>query len=507
MNSKKKKKNQPVSPEASAAVTVSGRYRFFRWLCVFFFVAALFIRLDVITVWPGAEGWALDHSLSSARADYLPAFLHGWLATYGDRLFSGVDLFFLFPRILSAILLLGAFWLYYRWGSRLFGKSATELHLMVAAGSLWLPFFGKMATADTWAFAGHVGLWLSTLLLLRSPEKKYQFIQGFFALFSAVAAPFSTVVLLLVLYLVSWWRQGTFPWAKALAAPLIAVVVAALNGSPDHALYYFLGGGGGGYGSLVGYAVLGLLPAIGFLLGGLRDLIYKLGKREDLALTMGTILLASLAAQSLLFGFVLAAIAGKQLQLFFTDRYPWNNWVKGPAILHLIFAFMAALFGLFSGLIQFDLEGYRAVLGTAAAYWIFSLLAVLGLYGNRRDFTLGGTVFTGLLAVLFFWVQVYPYLELERDWPEELLERADFIEAMVPTSTAGPDEAYLYVPDSAHFSNALPYFRRADIPVTSRPDEAQYQLFHFPNDSSSITTELTVKGRIVFDKGYFGVGE
>ncbi len=496
---RKKKKQAPTPPEnTQQQAASSSRYRFFRWLCLFFFVAALFIRLDVITIWPGAEAWALNQSLSFEGGQSLPTFLQRSLLWPGSQLFPRADLFYLFPRLLSALLLLASLGLYYRWGSRLFGKNTVELQLMVVAASLWLPFFGKVAAFDSWAFFGQLGLWLSTLLLAQTQATKYQFYQGLFALLAALAAPLSTLLFLLTFYAaLAWLRPLRLPWLGGIASAVMVLVVFIFQYEQASLTYAFFGKGGLSYGQLLLYAFLGVLPAIGFVLAGFRDLVFKWRQREALAITLGISLLAAFVAQSLLFAFFLAALAGKQLQLIQLTRYPWQNWVRGAAVVHLIFAFLAAFLSLMTGLLQFQGEGYRAMLGMAAAYWIFSLLAVLGLYAERRDFSLGGTIFAGLLATLFFWVQVYPFIEIDRSWPQQQISQ-------MPKPTT--DGTSYYVPLSQKdLSPALPYLRRAAYPLVTQPVPGLYhQLHSFPNDSTAIEAKWLVSGRQVLALGRFG---
>lgn len=488
--------NESTAPKLVASV--SNRFRFFRWMCAFFFIAALFIRLDVITVWPGAEGWNLDFAMSLERGSYLPAFLHHALLPLGAGLFTSADLFFLFPRLLSAVFILAAAALYYRWGSRLFGRQVAELQLLAAAGSLWLPFFGKIATADAWALFGHLGVWLATLLLLRSSNKKYQFIQGAFVAFSALAAPLSTLIFLVVLYTLLYRPAGYDQiWSRGWGALLISGAILLLQGSQGQLTYWNLGQNPTEYGTFFLYGLLGMLPAIGFLFAAFRDLFFKVKQGEGLAFSLLAVLLASFFSQSLLFPFVLACLAGKQMQLYFSRNYPWENWVKGPAILHLIFALIGSFLALIGGLLQLGGEGYRAVLGMIAAYWIFNLLAVLGLYGRRRDFTIGGTILAGLLSVMFFWVQVYPYLELERDWA------LDFIEAK-QNQESNADEPSIFIPNEATLSTALPYFRRAGWAFTDSTSAA-YHLSASPIDTIAITDPEVKTGRSFFQLHKFSL--
>ncbi|MEL6277049.1 MAG: hypothetical protein AAFU03_18255 [Bacteroidota bacterium] len=147
-----------------------------------------------------------------------------------------------------------------------------------------------------------------------------------------------------------------------------------------------------------------------------------------------------------------------------------------------------------TGLVEFRGDGFRAVLGMVAAYWIFSILAVIGLYGKRRDFAIGGTILTGLLAVLFFWVQVYPYFELERHWPKDLITESGLLSGTT-----------IYVPDSTQLSNALPYFQRVSWNVAETADQSDYLLHSFPNDSTELNTQIFVSGRDLFNKHRFGL--
>ena len=99
-----------------------------------------------------------------------------------------------------------------------------------------------------------------------------------------------------------------------------------------------------------------------------------------------------------MFPLLLALLAGKQMQLYFkAENYPWRDWARGGAVVHLVFAFVAAFAILLFGGISFSGEGFRAALGMAAAYWIFSLLGVIGLYGEKRDFALGGSLLAGVV--------------------------------------------------------------------------------------------------------------
>lgn len=493
---KSKKRSSVQSEPAVSPVAPSSRFRFFLWMSGFFALAALFIRLDAITVWPGAEARLLTQALSDTRGSYLPAYLSSLLTQPGADLFAGADLFFLFPRLLSAVLLVVAALIFYRWGRKLFGPQVVQLQLLLLAASLYLPFHGKVATPDAALLLAHLGLWLSAILVVRSGRLSYQLYLGVFALLGGILAPFNTLVLSLVVLGFFLFRAPLATVARRGWIAPVAALVGLLAFPPPGMLYF------GWKSSAYGYAILGTLPFIGFLIGGLRDLVYKLGRREELALLLAGAFVGGLVAGSPLFAVSLSLLAGKQLQLYFGPRYPWNNWVRGPSILHLIFALIGSFLLLLGGFITFRGDGYRAFMGMVAAYWIFSLFGVLGIYGMRRDFTIGGVVLSGILATLFFWVQVYPYFETQRNWPitfiSELKQRIDWRSSKIYVPVA-PNE------DAA--SNLPPYLHRAKIEQSTTPRGTTHRVQVFPADTMARNLIIDVEGRSGLRLYRFGLEE
>ncbi|MGB3800809.1 MAG: hypothetical protein WA952_13420, partial [Lewinella sp.] len=204
------------------------------------------------------------------------------------------------------------------------------------------------------------------------------------------------------------------------------------------------------------------------------------------SMIIGMAMVVTLLAQSLLFMYLVALLAGKQMQLYFSEpNYPWKDWVRAASVVQLVAAFIAAFLLLTGGALSFPGDGFRAVLGMAAAYWIFSLLGVLGIFGDRRDFAIGGTVLAGMLTIMFFWVQVYPYLEVDRSWPEDLL-----VAGVEPSSVQLPDEA-----DESELSTALPYFRLAGWDVG--PDGDYKLSMTSMQDSTEVGGGAQVKGRAI----------
>ncbi len=457
---KEKKKQHPSLAEIAQAGESRGtRFRYFTWLVIFFALAGLLLRIDVISPWPGADAYTLWWGQRLDARAYLPTF---W-----QSLLPLDELWLLWRRLPSALALVAAALLFYRWGKRLFGKPMVTYGLLALAGSVWLPFFGKLAGADMLALFAHLGWWLSIRFLYKTAETKWIVRTALFGVAACVLAPLSTAILVGLLFAFDYlggdrqWRPAV-AWVAGLTlvAGFLRLVIGGWSPQLAATDYFYGAGPVGGTGSLLLWSIIGLLPAVGFLVGGLRDLVFKLKRREELSLLLAGGLVAGLAAQSLLFSFLLVLVAGKQLQLYFRPNYPWRDWVRSGATLHLVFAFIAAVLFLLGGAIQYQLNGFQAVLGMAAAYWIFSLAAVLGLYGMRRDFAIGGTILAGALTVLFFWGQVYPYLEVDRTWPSELIRGAN-----IPPATT------IFVPlDEPATWPAAPHLIRSGSPAVITTD-------------------------------------
>ncbi len=488
------KKKPTLTEEAPISAPTSSRFQFFTWMCAFFFLAALLLRADVITVWPGAEGYALDHALSNQRGGSMLSFLYHQLFPLGEGIDAETQAVWLFPRMLSALAVLATAVFTYRFAGKLFGKSAISLGLVCAGASLFLPFFGKVATPDALALLGQAGFFWTILLAGADKEKNHLLPAGIFLLLGGIAAPLSTLVFGLATILTGRLLMGGGKqWMLLLTLLALPLIVLMLQGNQGIRSYWFWGGQPLAYGKFIGYTLFGMAPLSGWLLGGIRDLVYKVKRGEQTSRLLAAGLGIGLLTQSLVFPLILALVAGKQMQLYFREgNYPWKDWVRSGATVHLIFAFIATVVLLSQVSISFPGPGFRAALGMGAAYWIFSLFGVLGLYGDRRDFALGGSVLSGLLVTLFFWVQVYPYYEATRNWPTRIAQQ---MEVKLPT----------YVPPTADYSNALPYFRRAGIPVDPDSTTADLRLTSWSPADTLNTAGIELTGRVLWERRVFGV--
>ncbi|WP_273444424.1 ArnT family glycosyltransferase [Neolewinella agarilytica] len=487
----RKKKTFIEQPEPQAR---SSRFQFFLWICAFFFLAALLMRLDVITAWPGAESYSLDHALSNARGDSMLSFLYGLLFPLGENIDSQSQAIWLFPRLISVIALIATAVFTFRWAGKLFGKEAIGMGLLCAGASLYLPFFGKVATPDALALLGQAGFFWLILLAGADREKNYLLPAGIFLLLGGIAAPLSTLVFGLGTILAGRLLMGGGKqWMNLLFLLAIPLVILLLQGNQGIRAYWFWGGQPLAYGKFIAYSLLGMLPLMGWLMAGLRDVVYKVWRGEQSSKLLLSGMGIGLLTQSLVLPLLLAVVAGKQMQLYFRENnYPWKDWVRGGAVLHLVLAFLAAFFALSGAGLTFAGAGFRAALGMAAAYWIFSLLGVIGLYGDKRDFSLGGSILSGMLGVLFFWVQVYPYFETGRNWPDRLSQQ---VELKLPT----------YIPDHKDYSPALPYFRKAGIPLVQDSAKADLYLTSWPMTDTLSSAGIEISGRIILEQRTFGL--
>ncbi len=496
MSRKKRRKARPEPVlDTPVAEPRSSRWRFFVWITAFFFFAGLVVRLDVITAWPGAEGYALAQAVGNDWGRYLPAALNHALLPIGLSIDAQTDAIFLFPRLVSVVCLLLTAIFTYRWTKRLFGREVSELTLLCGAASLFLPFFGKVATADALALLGHAGMFWCVMLYGLAKDSRKMLPFGIFAILASIAAPVSTLLLGLMLVILAVFQRTDYNWQMpAGIAVAISCIVLLVQGPQGANTYWYYGQEDSRVLDLLFYGLLGMLPLSGWLIAGVRDLLFKTQKFEQFSLIIAMALVGTLLAQSLLFMLLLSLLAGKQMQLFFSEpNYPWKDYVKSAFVLHLIGAFIAAFLVMAGGGIAFPGAGFRAALGMAGAYWIFSLLATLGVFGERREFAIGGSVLAGVLTVMFFWVQVYPYLEAERSWPRRLLEQR-----VEPSTLQPPDEA-----DESELSSALPYFVRAGWKLDP---EGEYRLYQFPvTDSTAAGGGPRVQGRMIARRSGFGL--
>jgi hypothetical protein len=322
-------------------------------------------------------------------------------------------------------MLLGAF-LVYRTGAPLLGARTVLLGLLVAGSSLYVPLFSHVGTFDAPVMVTHTLAVLSLLRYLRQPGWRWQLMSIVWLLLSMFMAPWSSA-LLFVLYPVLLWRLTDWrkhiirlnPWVMALSGLAFSYfvyggeLVAAVFQVRSYSALFFAG------------PLLGMLPYLGFVLAGFRDYVAKLIRGDEFSQVVLFWMLAALLAGSPAWSMALALLVARQLDAYFVQGYPYANFVKTGALIHLVAAFFICTGLMMSGLHYFGGAGFRAGLGMSAAYWSLSFMGVIGLFGFRRIWVLGGPMLAGALMISLWWTQLFPLIEAERRENLALLEQID----------------------------------------------------------------------------------
>lgn len=451
------RKGKTVTPTPPSA-----RYRFFCWAVAFLSLAQLVVGLDYITIWPAAEAEVIWSGVNSLPADsFITAFL-GVIPTDSPYWLLAYRL----PSLLFYLLGIG---LFFQWGKSLFGSRTVELTLLVGAASLLLPVLAKIASLDSWRFGLELGFWLALLHFTKNPSRRWLLWSSLLGGLAILVGSWATLVLF-VIWQVAYYRILTPEnenLKKQLGKPFVIIYLVfglsyllslSLGYNRSLSDFYYFHFLELGHLKFFGYALLGIAPFIGFTLAALRDLFYKVKRGEELSQLLLIGLIGSFLTLSLVFPFLLIFLTAKQVENYFkVPNYPWQDWVRGGQVLHLILVFFVAALTLLGGFIQFQNDGFRAVLGCSAAYWMFSFVGVIGVYGVKRDYVLGGMTLAGLVALLFFWIQVYPFAHLQRNWPQRLQVQ---IEKIAPNAkTIGIDEEDLTTLPLA------PYLQRAGYAI------------------------------------------
>ena len=479
--------------KASIPEGPSSRYRFFCWAVAFLSLAQLMVGLDYITIWPGAEAQFIwdSQTIDSAFSPLLklmgniPLDSEFWLIAY---------------RLPGLFLYLIGVFLFFVWGQALFGRQTVEITLLVTAATFLLPVLAKNGGLDSWRFGLEIACWIALLRYIKSPERSWLIRVALLGTLAVLVGQWATLIML-VIWQVGYYRilsgydenlkrQLPKPFVIIFGIYALSFLASLLiGGATAHRAYFTFDFLSLGHLKFFFISLLSLAPFIGFTIAALRDLSYKFRRGEELAVLTVIGLFGSLLSLSLVFPFLLIFLTAKQVELYFKDKnYPWQDWAKAGQVLHLVLVFLAVVIALLGGFFRFQTDGFRAVLGCSAAYWMFSFVGVIGLYGFRRDYVLGGMTLAGLLALLFFWIQVYPFAHLQRNWPERLTTNIQKLEA-------APDKVFL-PKDEETTLPAGPYLLRNQIAVevSDSITSNQFQIRLTEPADSSLQTDIKVSG-------------
>ncbi len=428
---------------------MSTRLRLFFAATALLTLANLLLVNDWMTFWNASEAKLLL-AAQSGEGFYLPAT---GIAAFA-QLFSFSEFSVRLPGVLLFLLTIGGFWVF---GKKIFGKESLRYAFLVLGSSFLLVNLSKFATADTWLFALQTLTVLALIRYLKEPKLFWQIVLLACTTLAAFVQVWSTLVLTLgfAVYLYFVHPQGrrllkSYLWALwLLLLPIFYFAGTLFESYQD---YFFMDYSLNGLGRYFALNALSVLPWIGFVLAALWHMVKRLRKREELAIiTVGWFIFAILA-QSLALQSVVAIITAKQVLGWRDKKFPYGNIVKTGTLLQLIGVILLAIVGLIGGFLRFENIGYRVVLSVSAAYWIWSFAATLGLYLNNRPSIISGMTISGMLVILFFWLQFYPVWENYRSLPKRAVEAAAALAYRNQEASL-----YLAAPDTVAVDNFLLY--------------------------------------------------
>ncbi len=406
------------TPSNSAAF--SPRFRLFFWGSIAVLLLNVLIYNDFARIWP----WEAHNWIQWLEA---PTNLPQYCLAFFDRLFEGT-LFWM--RLPTVLLLLGALGTWYYWGKAIFGMTMARDTLLILATSFTLVFSAKLAVNELWLFVPQLLSFLALLRFLKKRERTWHIVLYLSILVGLAVHPWSMTVFVLVLML---YLRMFHPLGKNLDRLYLWLLVPLLFLTSYWKTGFVFSYGHLAYWKYLLWMLLGFLPWTGLLIASFADLIYKLRKKEEMALIISGFLLASLAAQSLMLTAVLALMIARQLSAYFHPNYPYQSLAKGFAILHLLFSFFAITIVLLSAYTQVGGLGFRAGMTVGVVYWILTFVAVIGLYARRRDFIFGGMAWGAMLGFFLFWVQLYPLMERQEISWQEVLQSTSHTKAQKRT--------------------------------------------------------------------------
>lgn len=384
--------------------------RTFAGIATLLFIINLFIMNDVVAYWSPVE---LDILTKNGASSPL---IHAIASISEGNEFT--------VRLVSSLFIIGGLLALFYFGQALFGKKDMMVASVFTMSSLLLPQLGKTLSGDAALFLCQALIFISNILYIKRPKKVWLFTYGI-SFFAALLLHFIPALLfasILWLFLYFKHPQGKnstklMPWASVLLA------VAVLYGGA----YPFLPDGFWldfsvlPFGKYLLIIILGVVPFLPFAVAGLKHNILKFRKKEELSIILLALLAASLIAYSLMFQFVLALMAAKQIKDYEKSYYNHKKTVKLVSVLLLITSFFTLAALMIYAFEYLREPGFRAAILLAAVFWVFNFISVIGIYGNRISYAYGGMVLSGLLFTFFAWTQLIPIYESKAAVAKQLI--------------------------------------------------------------------------------------
>ena len=385
-----------------------------RTLIIVFLLAAYVVLAGNGTrlFWADVElNWLLPFQQSDLGAHPLFLALQG--GEWDAEVLSGLY------KVLPALCFLVSLLLFYRLGQLLFGISTATYATIFAATNLVLLNGARFITVEILNLPFLVLSFLSLLLYLKRPTFSWL---GFFAVSGAVAVvlhPFSAVPYLALLYGMFWrfhpaGRQLQRP--ESIAAVILLIGLGLwLSFDFDYMAYGWMGPGVLTLNYFFLLLFLSVLPWLGFLMAGFRDMWVRFRIGEEMTLILIIWLGASLVSFSYISFFALSVIAGRQARHYFAAKYPYGKFVRAGFALQMVAAALIAILAIISTFRSFGMPGFRAAMFTFGFYWVCSMLAVIGLFLKKHQIWFFSGIFSVLLSTFLFWSLVGPLQEQQRN--------------------------------------------------------------------------------------------
>lgn len=415
---------------------------------IIIFAINLLLLNDWIILWRGAE---LSNVLESQSSK---SFLLLWYSLWDYQTMS----YPFFWRLPSAIFLILGLFGFYQTARWLFGQEVMQYSLMTLAASFFIIAYGKLASLDTLAFVTQILSWIFLIYYLKQPKLKWQVWFYAFAGFSILIQPLESLLWIslnsILLYFFLPFKKE---WIKL--NPLFMALIAALAfqftvGLDWTGKAFYWSVFQAGHFKFWLYSIASWAIFIGFLAAGIRELIQKVQRKEELAIILACAFIAGLVGHAIALHIILALIVGRQIKNYFEPKYPYEAIVKTGAILHLVFAFAVATVFLIYSFVEFRGAGFRASLAFIMIYWMGAFIGVIGLYGKNKKYVHWGGIAGGLLATLIFLFQLTPVLESKR---------AEFLKSLELSRKRYSTEEHLIIDASEEIYQKLKIYGSKDF--------------------------------------------
>lgn len=384
-------------------------FQTFIWITAIFFLANLFFLNGFVSILVPIESNAIEAWGADQGIKDLPGLVGNYIIEN-----KGLDTNFL--RLAGLSFFLFCLFAFVSLARPLFGRDTLLAFFLVLASSPIFIFLTKLAIPDMW-LAG-VQLLAITFLLRCSKQADIIWKIGFWIsmLIGALIHPMMMFAwgLLFIGSLSIFHKDKSrfiqWPFGVGLIIPVIFYFII-----PNPAGYLF------SFGTfpIHYYALAMLLFSItwfGFLLGGFRDMVWKLGKKEELSIIFLAWFIAGLATNGIILGLGFSLLIAKQLQLYFLSNYPRASWVKTGSVLFLITSFFGAMLLMFHCYHYYGGAGFKSAIGVGGLFWMAGFWSILGIFSKDRSWVVGGYTFMGLIPFFIALVSLIPKFESEHQW-------------------------------------------------------------------------------------------